>query len=62
MSNIRWSLAPVSNLSRPVDEYVMEGHFEDCRVPQDACSVDYAEQYIGDNPKPVYEEDDYVIR
>ena len=58
MSSIRWHSVPVSNLSRPVDEYVMESHFEDCRVPQDACSVDYAERYVGNNPKPVYEEGD----
>ena len=47
MSNISWSCSTVSNYSRPVDEYVMERHFEDCIVPQDACSVDYAEQYTG---------------
>ena len=32
----------------PVDEYVMQSHFEDCKVPSDACPVDYIEQYAGD--------------
>ena len=53
MSSIRWHSVPVSNLSRPVDEYVMESHFEDCRVPQDACLVDYAEQYVGEDDNNV---------
>ena len=35
----------------PVDQYFKEDHFEDCRVPQGVCLVDYNQQYEGVKPK-----------
>jgi len=41
----------------PVDQYFKEDHFEDCRVPQDVCVVDYNQQYEGVESKSVSDND-----
>ena len=46
----------------PVDQYFRENHFEDCKVPQSVCVVDYAEQYKGDEPEPEYSVKDIVSK
>ena len=46
----------------PVDQYVNEGHFEDCVVPQGVCPVDYSEQYQGDEEVPAYSVEDKKMK
>ena len=45
----------------PVDQYFKEDHFEDCRVPQGVCLIDYSQQYEGVKPKSdnVVEDNEY---
>ena len=46
----------------PVDQYVSERHFEDCVVPQGVCSVDYSEQYQGDEEVPAHSVEDKKMK
>jgi len=45
-----------------VDTYIEEEHFEDCKVPESACQVDYEQVYTPNNSITVKGANDEDIR
>ena len=45
-----------------VDIYIDEQHFEDCKVPESACQVDYEQVYTPNKPTTIREENNENIR
>ena len=45
-----------------VDTYIKEEHFEDCKVPESACQVDYEQVYTPNEPITIKEENNENIR